>query len=319
MRKAGDRVRITAQLIDGKSGGHIWAERYDRELKDIFAVQDELTQNIVSALKVALTPDERSNLTLRGTDSLQAYDSFMRGREHMLLWTLEAHQRARLFLEQAMVLDPDFADPLACLALIRNTAYLNHWGKDWQSGFDDSFELATKAAALDQQSPHPLYALGIILLWHRKHDEGIEQARRALEIDPNNIGALTGLAMLLHYSGDSLQALSIFEACQKQDPVSDFNFHYLGLCHFMLGDLESAIANLRERIARAPHTDASRALLASTYGHVGKIDEAKAVWSELLALHPGYVFAERRSILPYKNPEDLERIASGLRNAGINA
>ncbi len=318
VRKAGGQVRITAQLIDSTTGGHVWAERYDRLLDDIFAVQDDVTRSIVAALKVSLTPQEHSSLAQRGTSNLDAYDAFMRGREWTMTWTRAGHEKARPWIERAIALDPKFAAPVAYLAMIVGIAWVNRWGEDWQDSFGLSHELASKAVALDPLSPHAHYALGTFYLWKRELENSIAEQAQAIALDPNFALGHTMMGMALHYAGDSARALAFLETALALDPVSgDVVLHQMGLCHFMLEDYAAAESVLHKRISQNPSTDSSRVVLAATYGCLGRGEEARAVWQELMAINPNYSFAERRKALPYRNPDDLERIAEGLREAGI--
>ncbi len=318
VRKAGGQVRITAQLIDGTTGGHVWAERYDRQLDDIFAVQDDVTRSIVAALKVSLTPQEQNILVQRGTNNLNAYDAFMRGREWTTTWTRTGHEKARPWLEKAIALDPGFAAPMAFLAMIFGTAYVNRWGEDWQNGLSVSYELAIKAVALAPQSPHAHYALGTCYLWKKQLENSIAEQARAIDLDPNYALGHTMMGMALHFAGDSARALEFFDTALRLDPISsDVVLHQMGLCHYMLGDYDAAETVLRKRISQTPSTDSSRALLAATYGRLGRTKEARAVWQELMAVNPNYSFAERQKIFPYRNPDDLKNIADGLREAEI--
>ncbi len=139
-------------------------------------------------------------------------------------------------------------------------------------------------------------------------------------LDPNLAPGYINLAMALHYAGNSRDALSHLATARRLDPYRpNFIPHYEALCHFMLGDYHRAAEVLRERIDRFPETDISRALLAAAQGHLGKMDEAQATWSALMEVNPDYSFAQRRKILPYRNPDDPERIAEGLRKAGLDA
>jgi len=176
--------------------------------------------------------------------------------------------------------------------------------------------------ALDDRSPHAHYALGTMQFWNRRFDSAMAEQRRAIALDPNFALAHGSIGLVLHYSGDSTAALAPLDTALRLDPLGGGGgggviLHHKALCHFMLGDHAAAESALQKRIFQNSDTDSSRMLLAATLGHRGRIDPAKAVWAELMEIHPNYSFAERRKILPYKNPKDMERIADGLRAAGI--
>ena len=318
VRKAGGRVRVTAQLIDGSTGGHLWAERYDRELDDIFEVQDDVTRHIVTALKIELTAGEKTILAHKDTTNLDAYDAFLRGRAFLETFTRDGCQNARPWLEKAISLDPDFAAPVASMAMIPMTAYLNKWDEDGGDLLQAGHDLAEQAVELDDLEPNAHLALSIALLWMRKIDRAIVETERAIVLDPNFALAYFSLAVMRHYAGDSTAALKLLTTSTRLDPhVTDLVLHNTALCHFMLGDYGAATTKLRQRIAQSPDTDISRALLAATYGQQGRVADAQEIWAELLVVNPEYSFAQKREILPYKNPQDLERIVEGLRKAGI--
>ncbi len=318
VRKAGNRVRINAQLIDGHSGGHVWAERFDRDLTDIFAVQDEVTERIVKVLEVTLTEKEQQIIAHRGTEDLEAYDLYLRGRDQIMHLNRESNLAGRRLLEQAMARDPGFAAPLAMIAMARLGDFVNRWGEEFEDGLRDGRERAERAVAIDALEPHAHLALALALLWSREHDAAVVAAERALALDPNFALAHGTLGMILHYAGDSGRALASIATGQRLNPHQiDLGLHNQALCHFMLEDYETAGDLLRQRIERAPRTDISRALLASARGHQGRLDEARSVWAELAEVNPEYSLQRRGEILPYRNPQDFQRIVEGVRKAGI--
>ena len=241
----------------------------------------------------------------------------MRGRQLTLKYTRDGHESARPWLEKAIALDREFADPVASLASIPVIAHVNKWGENWQNGLQTGIELAAKAVALDDLSPHAHFALGVTYFWSGKHEECIAEQEQAIALDPNLAMAHQVSGNALHYMGDSAAAEERLETAQRLNPNGDSVMHQLALCYFMQGNLEAAVDMLRRRIALTPSTDASRALLASTFGHMGRVEEANVAWAELMEVHPEYSFADRRKFLPYRKEQDPERIAEGLRKAGI--
>ena len=318
VRKAADRVRVTAQLIDGTTGGHLWAERYDRDLRDIFAVQDEVTGEIVSALALRLSPEERDRVASRYTENLEAYEHFLRGREQAYRDTPEANAQARAKLEQAVALDPDFSLAFSHLSRNHVIAYVNRWGDTPDRSLDRALELGEHAAKLDEANPHAWFAVGAATLWLRQHERATVAAGKCLAIDPNFAEGHGLFGLILVYSGKPLEAIASLHKAMRLDPhYRDILLHLLALAHVQLGEYERAAAALRRRLARKPESDISRVLLAAVHGHLGDVDASRAEWSEALRINPKYSLEHRRGILPYKNLADLDQILEGLRKAGL--
>jgi adenylate cyclase len=319
VRKAGNRVRITAQLIDGGSGGHVWAERYDRELTDIFEVQDEVTREIVAALKVRLTPEERRRVESRGTNSIAAYDRFLAGRQ--LFWQVsrETIAQAQGLFEEAIQLDPAFCLAHAYLAFTHSVQYVNRWSADPEESLKLAQKVVDRALTLDATEAEAHYVQGIIHLWHQKNvDQAIADAERAIALDPGFARGYGSLGAALHYAGRSEEALEHLATMARLDPHHPAQYqHFLAQSLFALGRFEDAVRASKARLARQPHSDVSRVLLAACYGQLGRAEEARAEWQEALRINPDYSIEHRRQILPYKNPADFERVVEGLRKAGI--
>ncbi len=320
VRKAGNRVRIAAQLVDGTTGGHLWAERYDRDLTDIFAVQDEVTREIVAALALKLTQGEQRRLERKGTDNLEAYDYYLRGRQLAWRRSKEANDEARVLLERAIALDPQFTSAYAMLAGVHLLDYANRWRSQPEESHRTAHELAQRAVALDDDAPEAHWVLGLVYLAPGQLDRSMAEARKALGLDPNFAWAHSLLGQALHYAGRSQEAIEPLTTAMRLDPNDQDPFlHFLAQAYFGLGRYEEAAANLRRRIVRKPDTDLSRVLLAACYGHLGRAEEARALWREVLQINPDYSFEYHRRRLPYEDPIDLERIADGLRKAGLPA
>ncbi len=318
VRKSGNRVRITAQLIDATTGGHLWAERFDRDLTDIFAVQDDVTQHIVGALALNLTEGDQQRLATEHTDNLEAYDCFLRGREQLWRFTREQNTQARELLQRAIELDPKFASAYAFLAVAHGLDYINRWSTSPSTSMEQAEEFATRAVALDDRNPYAHWALGIINLHLRRHDMAIREAERSISLAPNLADGHESLGNALHYSGRSEEALACFDRAMALNPYyPDMWLHFQAQAMFQLGRYEEAVASLKRRLVRNPDTDVSRVLLAASYGHLGRFDEARVEWQEVFRINPDYSLEHRRKVLPYKNPSDFERVVDGLRKAGL--
>jgi adenylate cyclase len=318
IRKAGNRVRITAQLIDAGSGGHLWAERFDRDLTDIFATQDEVVEKIVGALAVTLSQGEQRRLHRRGTDNVEAYETWLRARESLSRSTRESVAQARALYRRAVEIDPSFAAPHAGLALAGVSDYVSDWAPDPLEALDEAERWARRAVELDDQDPLSHMALGNVALWRRDHARALAEFRRMIDLDPNfaqGHGA-TGLALM--YAGRAAEALEQFAVSMRLDPhYPAILLHFLAQANFSLGKYEVAAEQLLERIARIPGTDSSRMLLAACYGHLGRVEDARSAWAELLTVNPNFSLTQRARVLPYKEPAEFQRIAEGLAKAGL--
>ena len=318
MRKSGSRVRITAQLIDASTGGHVWAERFDRDLTDIFAVQDDVTAKIVSALSLNLNAGDLRRIAADRTDNIEAYDCYLRGRALWQRSAKEPNAQARALLERAVELDPKFASAHALLSIVHNFDYINEWSNSPSEFRESSRASALRALSLDDALPIAHVAMASAYLWDRHHDDALREANRALALDPNYPGVPVVLGLALHYSGRSEEALGCFDRALALDPFyPDVYMHLQAQALYQLGRYSEAAALLKRRILRNPDTDSSRVLLAAAYGQMGQFESAREAWREALHVNPAYSLEHRRKVLPYKNPEDFELVVEGLRKAGV--
>ena len=316
VRKVGSRVRISAQLVDGTTGGHIWAEKYDRELTDIFAVQDEVTQEIVTTLAPKLA--DRQRAVNRPTGDIEAYDYFLRGRQLSLTDTKEASLQARQMLERATELDTGFSLAFAHLARSHVVAYVNRWNKAPEESLQLGLDYAHRAVDLDQSNAFAHFALCTAVVWIRELDRAEAEANKALDIDPNFAEGYAALGFVQVYAGKPEQAIRSLQRCMRLDPhYRDIFLHIIAQAHFQLGQFHDVVVTLKRRLIRKPDSDISRVLLAAAYGHLGELEKSRAEWDEALRINPDYSLEHRRRILPYKNPAHFEHIVEGLRKAGI--
>ena len=323
VRRAGNRVRITAQLIDAKTAAHLWADRYDRDLTDIFAVQDEVTLQIVEALKVSLKPAERAVLAEQPTSSVDAHDFFLRGRE---LWLRLIHGsgRHREVFEQAVAafrrateIDPGYAAPYAGLSLVHILEYQNRWLEMPQS-LDLAVRFAAQAVEMDPNEPWAQLAVATSRLFNGDPEGTKAAAERALMLSPNFALAAGALGHAETMLGNPQAGIKALELALRLDPMfTPTTLHFLGTAYLVAGQYEAAAARLSERIRLTPTTDFSRAYYASALGHLGELAEAQRVWRELKEINPKYSFETHLSRLPWRNPAGPARIREGLAKAGL--
>ncbi len=318
VRKAGNRVRVTAQLIDSTDGGHVWADRFDRDLDDIFAVQDELTQEIVSVLKVKLTPDEKDRLVHKGTADIDAYNLFLRGREQAWLHTKVGNRTARQLLESAIAIDPGFAAAKAHIAFTHVMDYVNGWSDSPEESLRVGLEMAGQAVETNEMESQSHFALAAACIWSRDLDRARAAANRCLALAPNSAEGLLTTAHALIFGGEPAGALEALGTYMRLDPhYPDITLHFLAEAHISMGQYDEAIAVLKQRLQRNSDSWMAFALLASCYGHLGRLEEGRAALAELLRINPGFSIERRRRTLPFKNPADFERRVEGMRKVGL--
>jgi adenylate cyclase len=316
VRKAGDRVRITAQLIDSTTGGHLWAERFDRQLTDIFAVQDDVADHIVSALALNLSPGERTNSAAVHTDNPEAYDCFLRGREVWYLYTKESDLESERLLQRAVELDPLFVPAIAFLAAAQ--ARVSLWADTQGAGLERAMKTARQAMRLDERNSLALWAFAMICAFTRRYDEAGSAGEKGVAVNPNYAEAHTVLGVTRLYTGHFEDAIACFERAMALDPYfPGLWLYFKAQAVYQLGRYSEAVALLKRRIQRNPETDLARVLLAACYGQMGLVDEAQEAWRELMRVNPGYSLGKNQIETPYKNPADFERIVEGLRKAGL--
>jgi tetratricopeptide (TPR) repeat protein len=265
VQKADRRVRITTQLIEATTGYHLWSEQYDRPLQDLFALQDEIVQKIVTTLKLQLTLQEQGWILRKHTDNLEAYDYFLRGMEYLVRFTKEANAQARQLGEKAVALDPHYAE---AYALLSNTYWLEwelRWSADSQT-LGRALVLAQQAVTLDDSLPTAHRFLGQVYALKQQYDQAIAEGERAITLDPNNADSYTSQAQALLFAGRPDDALRMVEQAMRLNPrYPPWYLFDLGVAYLLTGRYAEAIAALKESISRGPYFIYAHTTLALSY------------------------------------------------------
>ncbi len=322
VRKAADTVRINAQLIDATTGHHLWAERYDRDYKDIFALQNEVIGKIVSALAVKLTDTEEAQLARRPTNSLEAYDIYLRAEQAAYSYDLEELAKALPLYQRAIALDPKFAAAYAGDARAAFRVWRFNMAKVFPAheARTRAYESIARALALNPDIPRAHFVLAYLQAVDRKYDEAIESARKAVSLDPNNTGAYLNLAAVLVVSGRPAEASAAIERALRLNPKPLPQFEFTsGWILFHLRQYERAIESLKRARDAMPTVFSVREGLAVSYAQLDRLGEAKAEVDVLLKKWwPKMNLAYYRVILRhYKREEDRDHIVNALRKAGV--
>jgi len=313
VRKAGHRVRVSAQLIDTATGYHLWADRYDRELQDIFAVQDEVTQKIVAALQVNLTAGEQKRPRRPPTTNLDAYEHFLRGLECYWRRTREANAQARQMFERAIALDPDFAAAHAWLGRTCLIEWTFQWNEDPRVE-ERAFALAQRATALDDSLPVAHQTLAYVFLMRKQFEQAIAEAERALALEPSDADACVTLAEILSCTGRPQEAVGLVEKALRLDPHYPASFLFaLGQAYYLTGRHEEAITAFKRLLTRNPDHPRAHFFLAMVYSEIGRTDEARAEIAASGNINPAYSLERVRDKIPYQDRTLVERWMTTLR------
>jgi adenylate cyclase len=308
-----NQIRVTAQLIDALTGYHIWAKRYDQEIKDLFVLQDDLTRKIIIGMELRLTRGE-DTLHLEYPKNIDVYLKMIQGRETLREFNKDANNRARLILEECLALEPDY---FASYGLMGSVHMMDYWlgsSKDAAKSLQTAIEYLEKAVELSDHGPH-LPVLGNLYAIKKDYDRAIELGAKAINQMPNSADAHAWLAMSLNFAGREQEALTLFEKSLRLNPFPPA-FYYLNFGHTyrVLKRYEEAIAMYKKAVALTPKNIFAHVNLTATYGLIGKEEEAKAAASEVLRINPKW------SLEHYKKTayaKDTDQILLVLQKVGL--
>jgi TolB-like protein/class 3 adenylate cyclase/cytochrome c-type biogenesis protein CcmH/NrfG len=318
VRLSQEKVRITAQLIDALMGNHLWSERYERPLGEIFTIQDEIAMAIVRAMRVKLTEGEHARIIGKGTKNLDAYLKAMQAAEQFLLMNRQGSIKAKEFALEAIALDPGYALPHTTLA---NAHMLDAWFKFSKSA-EDSMRLASdtahQALALDDADPSVHRTLTNLYVMQRQYDKAIASAERTLELAPGASGSHSAMGVALRFACRFAEAVPFCEEAIRLDPYrSAVLFRHLGSVYAAVGRQEDALNMLKKALQENPDDIFSHLGFARLYVEMGREDEARAAAREVLRLHPKFSLSHFAKTLTYKDQAYVDQGVEALRKAGL--
>jgi len=320
-RKAGNRVRVTAQLVDATTGRHVWAERYDRQIEDIFDLQDEMTQTIVGAVEPEISAVERERALSKPPESLDAWECYQRGLWHMWTGKQDGNLEAEKLLKRATALDPSFAPAYAYGSYVQYSRVVMGWSSDVGHSLGAGMALAQQALALDDKDPMAYFAAGRIYMMQGRHDDSIASLKTAIELNPSFAQSHHGLGMALTLAGrldEAKESLAMAERLSPRDPNLWASTVVHALACILSGDYEDAVRWARKTIQNPrsrgywPH-----AVLAAALAHLSFMDEARAAVAATLEAKPDLTLAYLTETLPPKEPRGIDPYLDGLRKAGL--
>jgi TolB-like protein/class 3 adenylate cyclase/cytochrome c-type biogenesis protein CcmH/NrfG len=319
VRKSGDRVRITAQLIDATSGQHLWAERYDRRLIDFFDLQDEIRVEIVSALSIQLAGDEGEHLLRKQTNSFEAYDLFLQGQRRYYEFNNEGLEQAKTLYSQAIELDPEFARAYGALgiALVRQTAFIPT--SQVNEHLDQALEAAQQAVSIEATSPQAQWALGFVHMWRGEYEQAAKAVQESVTLFPNYADGWGLLALINNQLGRGDQALRFIRKGMELNPGYSFDYPYNeGRAYYNLGEYEKAVKSLLLALERNENAINPRLYLAASYVRLGQIEDAEWEITQLEALSPEISLGHIEKITPMVGGDHRIRFFDDLRKAGVS-
>jgi adenylate cyclase len=311
VKKSGDKIRITAQLVDALNGHHLWAKRYDRNLKDIFAVQDEITKKIITAMQVKLTEGEQARAAARGTDSLEAYLKCLQANEYYNRSNIETHALAGQLVEEAIALDPEYA--WAYYAQARNTLWYVWHGtsKSPKQSLAEATELLQKAIALDDNLAEAHGLLGFTYAIERQHDKALAQGKKAVALNPNSAMAHLWLGKVYTFASRWEESILEYKKAIRLDPIPPgYYFWSLGLSCGRAGQYDEAITWCEKAVHMEPDNLMARIMMTAVYSWSGRDEKARAEAAEVLRIDPDFSlekFAKKAG----------PSLVSALRKAGL--
>jgi TolB-like protein/class 3 adenylate cyclase len=315
--RSGDRIRVTAQLIDALKGHHLWAERYDREMKDLFSLQDDLTMKILKGMQLKLTHGEQI-LHGRFSRSLEVWLKLMQGVDYLRQFNIDSNNRARIIAEECITLESDFWGGYILLGSVHMMDYWLGSTKNPPQSLNLAIEYMEKAAALTDRKGRVLDVLGNVYAIKKDYDKAIELGEQAIAMVPNGADAHAWLAMSLNFAGRPEEALTLFEKAMRLNPFPP-SFYYLNCGHAyrITGRFQEAVTMYKKSIQLAPRSVPAHSGLAATYALMDKEEEARATAAELLRINPKYSVDYMAKTSPYKRQEDTDRYVEALRKAGL--
>jgi len=318
VRRSSERVRITAQLIDATTGNHLWSERYDRKLQDIFALQDEITKKIITALNVELTQGEQARTAALGTNNLEAYMKFIQAREKIYRHNIESNALAQQLAEEAIALDSKYASAYRILGVTHMLDVIFGSSKSPKQSLGKAIELVKKAIELDDTNGYNHTVLGFLLVLIRKYDKAVAEAEWGVALDPNVADSHAWLGIIYRFVGRWEEAILTYKKAIRLNPIPPSWYLYgLGLAYAWTGRYEEAITECKKAIHDQPDSLLVRLMTAVVYSLSGRDEEARVEAEQVLRINPKFTLEKWAKRLRYKNQDDQERFISALSKAGL--
>lgn len=314
VRRAAARVRIAVELIDAETGRTIWGERYDRNIDDIFAIQDEVTDAIVAATAVLIEAQERKRMAQTAPADLAAYGYVLRGQQYIFRYTRQDNREAQTLYERALSRDQDYARASAAISRTLNIDWRYSWAKDAEHALDTALSYAQRAVELDPTDARGFGELGFVHLYRKEHDAAIGAYRRALALNPNDADLLSDYADALAHSGDNQAAIGNLQQAMRLNPYfPDQYLWHLGGAYYNLKQYDAVI----DTLTKMNNPTEGQRMLAASYAQLGDIDQARTMAARHREAHPNFSLDRWAKVQPDRLEEDTQHFVEGLKKAGF--
>ena len=318
VRRTEDRIRVNVNLIDSASDVYLWSEKYDRELRSVFDVQDDITSNIIHTLSIKLTEQEKQRTAHQYTVSIEAYDDFLRGQAHYIRYNQEDNRIARHYYQQAIDRDENFARAYSAMALTYVSEHRYAWVKRSNQQLDEALRLAGKGKSLNIELPQAYWVLGYVHLFRREFEDAARAASHAISLDPNYADSYLTLAICKIHEGSHKAALSLIRKAKLLNPQYPAAYSsIMGQAYYFNKQYEQAIPVLREAINRNNNLLTAHVFLIATLTNLQQVTEAEWAVEELLTMEAGFSVNQLDEMLAIGNASGIEEIKKHLQRAGL--
>lgn len=314
VRRSGARLRISVELIDTASERTIWGENYNRDLGDIFAVQDEITETIVAATAVQIEANERQRMRQGVPSNLAAYSYVLQGQQHLFRYTRRENREAHALYQRALDADPEYARAWAALSRTVNLDWRYSWTESPDAALDRALSYAQSAVQLDPSDARGFGELGFVHLWRKEHEASISAYERALALNPNDADVMSDMADALAFSGRTEEALAVLQRAMRLNPFypDEYLWHLAGV-YYDLKEYEKAI----EAVLRMNNPTQGQRVLAASYAQLGRVDEARRQAARHKEAHPEFSLERWSQVVPDRLESYAEHFYEGLKKAGF--
>jgi len=318
VRQAGDKIRISAQLVDALDGHHLWAKRYDRNLSDIFAVQDEITKEIITAMQVKLTEGEGVKSASKGTTNLEAYLKCLQANELFTRINPESNALGKQLAEEAIALDPDYAWAYYILGKGHAVDVWVGTSKAPKESIGKAMELMQRAIAMDDTLAEAYGLMGFLLAQTRQYDKAVAEGEKAVALSPNTAHSHYALGKVLTWAGRLEESIPEYKIAMRLDPIPPNQYLWsLGVSYAFTGQYDEAIKWCEKAVRQEPDDLLARMMMTAAYSFSGRDEKARAEAAEMLRIQPRFSLEQLEKKLTYKREEDKERLLGALRKAGL--